>query len=101
MARGAPKHDRKAEPDALASRTVASVPRVVTPESPVRGTWDAFKVLRDPGAPAACERGELDSVLMELHEYVVRHGSDALRLSVEARAVSLGIQLQGVPALQR
>lgn len=93
----APKGDADAS---LSARTVASAPAVVTPEAPTVGTWDAFAVLRDPGAPAAVERGEYDRVVDELHGYVVRHGSDALRLALEARAVAISHQLEGAPELQ-
>lgn len=64
--------------------TVKSDPleRAVTPEAPspqiVRGTWDCWPTVRDPGTPAAVARGELDDRLAELLDLARAHGTDEL-----------------------
>lgn len=73
----------------LEERTVASDPlaRALTPERPqvVRGTWDCWPVLRDPGSPAAVERGDLDDRLEELLGLAQAHGTHELVAACRAR----------------
>lgn len=56
--------------DAIVS-DVGLVP--TTPETVCRGTWDVWPALRDPGSPAAVERGEYDDRIEELHDYAAAH----------------------------
>ncbi len=80
---------RRARSESLDAEMVASDPleRAVTPERParVRGSWDAWPVLRDPATPAAIARGELDEVLDELRDYARGHDIPEIVRAVDAR----------------
>lgn len=69
----------------MADVTVASAPRVTTPETVIRGSWDVWPVLRDPGTPAAVERGDFDDRLAELHLYARIHEVHAVELACRTR----------------
>ncbi len=74
----------------LQDMTVASVPTATSPERVARGSWDAWPTLRDPGTPAAVERGDLDPKIEELAEYARAHDLPQVYRACRARLALLG-----------
>lgn len=63
------------------------------------GTVDMWPILRDPGAPEAVARGELDQVLVELHTMAQSHADHHLIVPIVERATKLGLNIDlGAPA---
>ena len=64
------------------------------PRQAAAGAVDLWPVLRDPGAPAAVARGELDEILLELHAMARAHADHSLLIPIRERAAAVGLSLE-------
>lgn len=87
MGRRGRQLDGAVAPDGMAAAVVVGHTQVPA------GTVDMWPILRDPGAPDAVVRGELDQVLVELHAMAQSHADHHLIVPIVERAAEIGLNI--------